>query len=256
VDGQDTASLAAKLEAVFSSLREVWRAGKDSIRSHFGSGARWANQPYNDDELMAEAFRQVEHCLGAPEFQPSALDALQTLRSSAIAEKVSRRAGLPAPTHRFFDLCEELARAEEHYVIGLRLQAFRYVEQELPRRKDELKIQFFDDLLRRVHGALTRTARPLVLPPAIGPARFTEPRCPGSVNLAGLQVERDSIFPFRISGRDFFVEHVLEHEGGVTRERVAVAPGAGLDMENRVAGLDRLIKSHLAGQFTLRTVSQ
>ncbi len=36
----------------------------------------------------------------------------------------------------------------------MKLQALRYVQQELPRRKNELKIQFFDDLLTRVHAAL------------------------------------------------------------------------------------------------------
>ncbi len=154
VDGQDAAALAAKLEDIFTALQEVWRADKEAIRAPFGSGAEWAKQPYNDDELMAEAFRQLDHCLGAPDFPPAALDALQTFRSSAIAAGTRKKAKAPAPTHRFFDLCEDLASAEERYVIGLKLEAYRYVEQELPRRKDELKIQFFDDLLRRLHSTL------------------------------------------------------------------------------------------------------
>jgi exodeoxyribonuclease V beta subunit len=154
VDGRDAESLAGDLERVFNSLREIWRGEKSDIRSHFGSGAKWANRPYNHDELMAEAFRQVDACLGAPEFPPSALDALEIFRSSAMAKAVSKRAKLPPPQHRFFDQCDELARAAEHYVIGVKLDALRYVERELPRRKNELKIQFFDDLLRRVHAAL------------------------------------------------------------------------------------------------------
>jgi exodeoxyribonuclease V beta subunit len=154
VDGQDAESLAANLGSVFNSLRDAWREEKDNIRGHFGSGAKWANKPYNNDEAMAEAFRQVDACLGAPEFPPSALDALEIFRSSAIAKAVSKRAKLPAPKHRFFDLCDELAQAVEHYVIGVKLQALRYVQQELPRRKNELKIQFFDDLLTRLHAAL------------------------------------------------------------------------------------------------------
>ena len=157
VDGKTPESLAAALEAAFVSLREVWREQKDTIRSHFGSGAKWANKPYNDDEAMGDAFRQLDSCLGAPEFPPSALDALQLFRKSAIAAKVSKRAKGPAPAHPFFDLCEELSRAEEHYVIGVKLGALDYVRQELPRRKDELKIQFFDDLLTRLHGALAGT---------------------------------------------------------------------------------------------------
>jgi exodeoxyribonuclease V beta subunit len=154
VDDQTSDSLAAALEAAFTSLREVWREQKEDIRNHFGSGAKWANKPYNDDEAMTEAFRQLDNCLSAPEFSPAALDALQLFRKSAIAQKVSKRAKLPPPEHRFFDLCDDLARAEERYVIGVKLGALHYVRQELPRRKDELKVQFFDDLLTRLHGAL------------------------------------------------------------------------------------------------------
>ena len=160
VDGQTPDSLAAALEATFASLREVWREQKDAIRGHFGSSARWANKPYNDEEAMDNAFRQLDLCLGAPEFPPSALDALQLFRKSAIAAKVSKKAKGPAPAHPFFDLCEELALAEAHYIIGVKIGALHYVRQELPRRKDELKIQFFDDLLTRLHTALAGTGGP------------------------------------------------------------------------------------------------
>ena len=158
VDGQDAASLAAKLESVFNSLREVWRGEKDAIRSHFGSGAKWANKPYNDDELMAEAFRQVE-LAWAPRSFPRPRWTPWRPSEALPSRKGSKKAKLPAPKHRFFDLCDELARAAEHYMIGVKLEALRYVEQELPRRKDELKIQFFDDLLRRVHEALAGERR-------------------------------------------------------------------------------------------------
>ncbi len=154
VDGHSVESLAANLEGAFNSLRDVWRLEADVIRRHFGSSAKWANKPYKDDEAMAEAFRQVHICLTTTEFPASAMDALDLFRKSAIGEKVSQRSKLSAPTHRFFDLCDELCQAEGNFVIGVRLQALRYVQEELPRRKNELKIQFFDDLLTRLHGAL------------------------------------------------------------------------------------------------------
>ena len=118
VDGQTPDSLAAALEAAFASLREVWRAEKDAIRGHFGSGAKWANKPYNDDEAMADAFRQLDiasvpRSFRRPHWMPCSCSASRPLR-----QKVSKKAKLPVPAHPFFDLCEELARAEEHYVIG------------------------------------------------------------------------------------------------------------------------------------------
>ena len=147
-------SLADDLDLGFDSLRKIWQAEGPVIRSHFGGTAKWANKPYNNADEMADAFRQIDQCFNAPDFASSALEALMKFRSSAIADKVSKRAKLPAPKHKFFDLCEALSHAEEHYVIGIKLQALRYVQQEMPRRKDELKIQFFDDLLTRLHSAL------------------------------------------------------------------------------------------------------
>ncbi len=157
VDEQTPDSLARALEEAFSSLSDLWCEQKDIIRGHFGNGAKWANKPYDDDEAMADAFHQLDICLGAPEVPPSALDALQLFRKSAMAEKVSRKAKLAPPAHLFFELCDELARAEEHYIIGVKLGALHYVRKELPHRKAELKIQFFDDLLTRLHSALAGT---------------------------------------------------------------------------------------------------
>ena len=154
VEGRSTEALANDLESAFRSLQETWRAEKDLIRSHFGSGVKWANKPYKDDEEMAEAFRQIDCCLGAPTFAPSMLEALQLFRRSAIAKGVYKRAKVPAPQHRFFELCDAFCQAEEHYMAGVKLQAIRYAQREQTRRKNELKIQFFDDLLTRVHDAL------------------------------------------------------------------------------------------------------
>jgi exodeoxyribonuclease V beta subunit len=147
-------SLAEELEQGFHTLREIWQAEGPVIRSHFGAGAKWANKPYNSADDMAEAFGEIDHCFTAADFAPAALASLMQFRTSAIVEKLSKRAKLPAPKHRFFELCEELSQTEERYVIAIKLHALLYVQHELPRRKNELKIQFYDDLLTRLHRTL------------------------------------------------------------------------------------------------------
>ena len=154
VENETVGSLAAKLEEHFTALNKIWSAENQTIRAFFGDDAKWANQPYNNSAEMAEAFRQIDGAFNAPDFTPAALDALMKFRASALAEKIYKKSKTPAPKHEFFDRCEELAGTENHFVIGVRLQALRYVQRELPRRKDELKIQFYDDLLTRLHGAL------------------------------------------------------------------------------------------------------
>jgi exodeoxyribonuclease V beta subunit len=142
------------MQAAFDVLRDVWSAEKKAIQGFFGDDAKWANKPYNDSAQMAEAFAQLGVCLASPNLTPDALEVLSQFCTSEIAKKISKKARLAAPKHRFFDLCEEFARAEKKFVIGVQLQALRHVQSELPRCKGELKIQFYDDLLTNLHRAL------------------------------------------------------------------------------------------------------
>jgi len=151
---QPVAALAAELEQGFETLRQLWLAEGNIIRSHFGSAAKWANQPYKIDEKMTEAFQQIDRCCRTPDFTAASWDALMLFSQSAVAKAVTKRGNHSAPKHRFFDECEALSLAADNFVIGVQLQALRYVERELPRRKHELKIQYYDDLLTRLHSAL------------------------------------------------------------------------------------------------------
>ncbi len=146
--------LAAELEQCFDALRKIWQAEGKIICSHFGSTAKWANRPYNNSDVMAEVFRKIDGAFNTPDFAPPAVDALLLFSRSAIVKAVTKRGNYSAPKHEFFDRCEALSRAVKTFVIGVQLQAVRYVERELPRRKHELKIQYYDDLLTRLHSAL------------------------------------------------------------------------------------------------------
>ncbi|NVM27028.1 MAG: UvrD-helicase domain-containing protein, partial [Desulfobacterales bacterium] len=65
------------------------------------------------------------------------------------------------PGHPFFDLCQtlrekqrELERVFDQRLLGLKVELFHYVHDELVRRKGQKNIQFFDDLLLRLHRSL------------------------------------------------------------------------------------------------------
>jgi exodeoxyribonuclease V beta subunit len=75
------------------------------------------------------------------------------------------------PAHDFFKTCDQVYRkaaelqAElENYVVYLKTQLFEFAASELPARKAEKNIQFFDDLLVQVKKALVSESRnPLAL---------------------------------------------------------------------------------------------
>ena len=50
---------------------------------------------------------------------------------------------------------KKLCEAERIWLAGIQLEFVDYAKAELPRRKAERKIQYFDDLLTRLDGALS-----------------------------------------------------------------------------------------------------
>jgi len=65
--GMSLESLSAELESGFQAVRAVWLAERDNIKTCFGSGAKWCNLPYNNDEEMASLFEQLETCFSESE---------------------------------------------------------------------------------------------------------------------------------------------------------------------------------------------
>ncbi|MBU4259805.1 MAG: exodeoxyribonuclease V subunit beta, partial [Proteobacteria bacterium] len=65
------------------------------------------------------------------------------------------------PDHKFFDICDELYEKAsaletemEKHLVFLKVEFFRFAKSELPKRKRDENIQFFDDLLITVKEAL------------------------------------------------------------------------------------------------------
>ena len=149
--------LSAELEQSFRAAREVWLADAAQIKACFGSTIKWGNQPYNNDEEMAFRFDQLDTCFSESDTAFEALSALADFRTSQLEEKRNKRSKVPPPVpiHKFFDLCESVCQAEQVWLVGLQLAFVEYAKTELPRRKTERKIQYFDDLLTRLDNTLT-----------------------------------------------------------------------------------------------------
>jgi exodeoxyribonuclease V beta subunit len=153
--GRTLESLFADLEHGFQAARAVWLAERDKIKGCFGSKAKWCNRPYNSDEEMAALFDQLDAGFVENGSAGEALGCLASFTPAALEAKKAKRSSSPVPKHRFFDLCGKLCEAERMWLAGLQLEFVNYAKKELPRRKAERKIQHFDDLLTRLHEALT-----------------------------------------------------------------------------------------------------
>ena len=155
--GHPFETLSAELEKCYLTAREVWRSDAGTIKACFGSTIKWGNKPYNDDEAMAARFDQLDTCFSESDTDFEALSALGDFCTSQLLGKRNKRSKVPAPipSHPFFELCEAVCKAEQVWLVGLQLAFVKYAKGELPRRKAERKIQYFDDLLTRLDAALS-----------------------------------------------------------------------------------------------------
>ncbi len=144
--------LVDQLNAAFDETRQVWRRDEAAIRAIFRQANEWAIGNHAKDDIIAHHLTDLERCFSDSEATPESFESLAFFSTSSIQKDTSKRRTPPA--HRFFDLCERLAAAEQRFLMGLRLDFVEYATKELPRRKQRLKVQSFDDLLSRLHAAL------------------------------------------------------------------------------------------------------
>jgi exodeoxyribonuclease V beta subunit len=152
VDGQSPDELAAKLRRAFAEARETWRAEEAAIREIFARAADWAVSDYRKPETVAGQLAALELCF-SESATPESFECLKFFSAAAIKAGTGRRCKTP-PAHRFFEMCDELGRRERDFLLGLRLDFLEFARAELPRRKQRLKVQTYDDLLTRLHAAL------------------------------------------------------------------------------------------------------
>ena len=153
--GRSLKSLSAELESRYQAARAVWYSEAAPIKACFGSAIKWGNVPYNDDEAMVVLFDQLDVCFSESDTAFEALTCLEAFSTSGLQAKKRKNGKEPVPVHRFFGLCEHVCRAEQIWLAGLQLAFVEFARTELPRRKAERKIQYYDDLLTRLDDALS-----------------------------------------------------------------------------------------------------
>jgi exodeoxyribonuclease V beta subunit len=138
-------------------VRSAWRAVRNDVLTKLKEPALNRTK-YKDPEVLVaimDGYVASDVCL--PLF-----DTFDKFTSSYL--KNATRAGQNNPEHSFFDDCEVLAKKAselieqiEGQLLFLKVDIFRYVREELRKRKHRQNIQSFDDLLNNLREALDRT---------------------------------------------------------------------------------------------------
>ena len=130
--GRSFEALSAELETRFQAARQLWHSEADQIKACFGSSTTWGNSPYNNDEAMAALFDQLDTCFSGSDAAFEALECLTQFCTSSLLAGAKRNGNAPVPAHRFFELCEELCRAEQLWLSGLQLAFVEFARKRTP----------------------------------------------------------------------------------------------------------------------------
>jgi exodeoxyribonuclease V beta subunit len=162
---EDLAAVEQTFETAFIKSCDLWFSQRDEvIKLLLEAREQCLNKTvYNKnmenwfvelDEFFAQGALANPHC---PE-------KFANFTTSMLREKTKK--GQSIPVHSFFDTCETLHKAFialedgfERSLQRLRYELFSYCNQELRRRKRELQIQSYDDLLGQLGEALDHPQR-------------------------------------------------------------------------------------------------
>ncbi|MEI8033496.1 MAG: exodeoxyribonuclease V subunit beta [Chlorobiaceae bacterium] len=157
----DVAALEASCLLTFQELSELWHREREEIKRLLreNKGLSRSEKNYREDKLKI-LFDAMERFTAAG--NPLALfTGFEKLTKSAIDLGVTTK-GAP-PEHRLFVLAEKLQTCVEQRVLALKAELLAFYRKNIPERKREENVRFFDDLLTDLHDALTVPERAGVL---------------------------------------------------------------------------------------------
>ena len=140
---------------VYEKLQAAWRSGREEVEAQLKHPGLYADYTKHLPSYMEMMDAYVDGAL-----PPIPLPDKFGKFTVAELEKKTKRGNTP-PRHPIFEICDELQKAEavlkaemDQHLLYLKGEIFRFVKHELPARKQRRNIQFFDDLLTRLHQSL------------------------------------------------------------------------------------------------------
>ena len=139
----------------FERLKQSWPGVRQEVREKFGDPAL---KYYGNPEKLIGRMDQYVAALwpALPLFEK-----FEKFTTATLVESTKKKH--TPPQHSFFDLCQEfqqtangLTAEMDQYLLFLKTEVFRFLEKELPARKQKKNIQFFDDLLTRLASSLQK----------------------------------------------------------------------------------------------------
>ncbi|MEM6290620.1 MAG: exodeoxyribonuclease V subunit beta [Myxococcota bacterium] len=162
----DVATAEAAFGDAFDRARALWHEHQDEIRStvlQHGGLSKVSYKPHKIAFWLAAAAAFFGETAPGERLGFEGLDKLTADALEAGTNKGWLKKGGEPPRHAFFEACADLERGAaplradlQRRWLGFKHGLARFIEKELPARKQASGVQSFDDLLQRLAGAVTR----------------------------------------------------------------------------------------------------
>ncbi|MEW6378206.1 MAG: exodeoxyribonuclease V subunit beta [bacterium] len=157
LDLSETRSLEDAAGTAFDRFRMAWPQHRDQVEELLSTSRELNRKQYPPDSIR-EWVEGIDNYLAAGNLLPW-YEKLEKFGISSLENAAKK--GCQAPRHPVFILADELCRklreleaACERQLVILKKQLLAFVCEELPKRKQELNIRSFDDLLLSLQDAL------------------------------------------------------------------------------------------------------
>ncbi len=148
----DIKGIDSECNRLFKAVKKTWQASRQEIHEILfnDKGLGRAETTYRTD-LLPDFFEQMDSFTADnnPFNQPVSFGKFCTPEII----KGTKKTGKP-PSHIFFDLCDSLRTMVQERIKAFDSELISYCREQLPLRKQQKNIRFFDDLLNDLHTAL------------------------------------------------------------------------------------------------------
>ena len=158
VEIPDSSCQERRFKLSLDELCKAWHSARLEVEKMLVSDKGLNRNRYRKNNIPIW-IRGMDHYVASRRYNPLLFNGFKKFTTNEL--KVSTKKGCGTPVHPIFKVCEGVVKAQEalkevfeRRLIGLKAALFRYTKDELVRKKEENNIQFFDDLLFKLHGAL------------------------------------------------------------------------------------------------------
>ncbi|ABB23859.1 exodeoxyribonuclease V subunit beta [Pelodictyon luteolum] len=149
---EEPAAAEARCTEAYRAAAGMWKQERALIVSILNddAGLSRAAGAYKKEELILLFERMDAYLESGSVFD--CFTGFERFTSASLRANMKKK--YEAPVHRFFDAAEALLRELDLRLLVLKSELVRYYRSVLPRRKEELNVRLFDDLLTDLYLAL------------------------------------------------------------------------------------------------------